>query len=157
MKFDHAVHGRGPGESCSSCHRPSRGGVALTIPSGISAHNTCYRCHGPQAKANGRDISSCATCHQPGGYSRTPTQATAFKLGFSHAAHGGVQTLACKECHNVRAGMPQRRQVTAPLALNHHAPAGTTSCATCHTGKRAFGGEDFSACTRCHQGPQWHF
>lgn len=157
MKFDHAIHARGSGASCSGCHRLARGGVAMTIPSGINAHNTCYRCHGPQARANGRDISSCATCHQLGGYSRTPTQAAAFKVGFSHAKHGGVQTQACNECHNVRAGMPQRRQVTAPLALNHHAPAGTTSCATCHTGKRAFGGDDFSTCTRCHQGRQWRF
>ncbi|MDQ2855177.1 MAG: hypothetical protein M3R68_02520 [Acidobacteriota bacterium] len=157
MKFNHSLHARGMGVSCSSCHRASRGGVALTIPAGINAHTNCYRCHAPQAQANGRDISSCATCHQLGGYARTSTQAAAFKVGFSHAKHGGAQKLNCNECHNVRAGMPQRRQVTAPLALNHHAPAGQTSCATCHTGRRAFGGDDFSTCTKCHQGPQWRF
>lgn len=157
MKFDHSSHTRELKVGCSSCHRPSRGGVAMTIPAGSNAHNTCFQCHAPQAKANGRDISSCGTCHQLGGYARTPTQAAAFKLGFSHARHGGTQKLSCNECHNVRVGMPQRRQITAPLALNHHAPAGQTSCATCHTGKRAFGGDDFSACSRCHKGSQWHF
>ena len=157
VRFDHARHTKMGGVSCSTCHRPSRGGVAMTIPTGFNAHVTCYQCHGPQAKSGDRDISSCGTCHQLGGYSRTPTQAAAFKVGFSHAKHDRSQKLTCAECHNVRAGLPQRRQVTMPLALNHHAPAGAKSCATCHNGKRAFGGDDFSVCTRCHQGPQWHF
>lgn len=157
MKFDHSIHARGQKASCSTCHRPSRGGVAMTIPAGFNAHTTCYQCHAPRAQANGRDISSCGTCHQLGGYARTPTQAAAFKVGFSHAKHGVAQKLTCSECHKARAGMPQRKQVTAPLAFNHHAPSGIPSCATCHTGKRAFGGDDFSACTRCPKGPQWHF
>lgn len=157
MRFDHARHASMGRISCSTCHRPSRGGVAMTIPSGFNAHVTCYQCHGPQAKSGDRDISSCGTCHQLGVYSRTSTQAAAFKVGFSHANHGGAQKLSCNECHAVRAGMPQRRQVTSPLAFNHHASAGTKSCATCHTGKRAFGGDDFSVCTKCHKGPQWHF
>jgi c(7)-type cytochrome triheme protein len=157
MRFDHARHASVGRVSCSTCHRASRGGVAMTIPSGANAHVTCYQCHGPQAKSGDRDISSCGTCHQLGGYSRTTTQAAALKVGFSHAKHSGAQKLSCNECHSVRAGLPQRRQVTAPLALNHHAPAGAKSCATCHTGKRAFGGDDFSACTKCHLGPQWHF
>ena len=133
VKFDHSIHARGQKVSCATCHRPSRGGVAMTIPAGLNAHTTCYQCHAPRAKANGRDISSCGTCHKPGGYSRTSTQAAAFKVGFNHAKHGAAQKLTCNECHNVRAGMPQRKQVTAPLALNHHAPGGTTSCASCHT------------------------
>ena len=157
VTFDHSTHTRGLGASCSTCHRPSRGGVALTIPAGSSAHTTCYQCHTPRVKAKGRDISSCGTCHQLGGYSRTPMQAAAFKVGFSHAEHGAPQKLSCNECHNVRAGVAQRRQVTAPVALNHHAPAGATSCATCHTGKRAFGGDDFSVCARCHTGTAWRF
>jgi c(7)-type cytochrome triheme protein len=157
MKFDHSLHSRGLRVNCSTCHRASRGGVAMTIPAGASAHTTCYQCHAPKAQASGRDISSCGTCHQLGGYARTPTQAPAFKVGFSHVKHDASEKLSCNECHVVRAGMPQRRQVTAPLPLNHHAPAGATSCATCHTGKRAFGGDDFSVCTRCHKGTAWRF
>ena len=154
VKFEHAQH-LGVGAACATCHRPTRGGVAESIPARANAHVVCYQCHTPQRQANGRDISSCGVCHQPGGLSRTPETAAAFKLGFSHAKHGAAQR--CNECHSVKAGAPARRQVSAPLALNHHAPNGARSCATCHNGKRAFGDDDFSVCTKCHTGPQWHF
>jgi c(7)-type cytochrome triheme protein len=153
MKFDHAQHTR-TGANCATCHRPSRGGVALSIPSGFNAHNTCYRCHTPRAQSNGRDISSCGTCHQLGGYLRTPETAQAFRVNFSHAKH---RQMTCNACHQVRGGMPQRRQVTAPEPLNHHATGRGQSCQTCHDGKRAFGGDDFSACKRCHTGAAWRF
>jgi hypothetical protein len=39
----------------------------------------------------------------------------------------------------------------------HHASPGARSCMTCHDNKRAFGGEDFKDCTRCHRGDAWHF
>lgn len=157
MTFDHARH-LGMGQvNCGTCHQPARGGAALTIPSGFNAHAVCYRCHGPQAKSNGRDISSCGTCHRLGSYSRTPTSAPAFRLGFSHAKHDGPARLECKECHSVKAGLSQRRQVTTPEAANHHASGKTLSCQTCHNGTRAFGGDDFSACKRCHTGTAWRF
>ena len=152
--FDHARHLNMRGLSCATCHRPLRGGVALSIPAGFSAHNTCFRCHGPDARSGEREIASCSTCHQLGGYSRTPVTAAAFRVGFSHAKH---QKSTCSVCHQVRAGMPQRRQVTAPQPLNHHASGRGTSCMTCHNGKRAFGGDDFSVCTRCHTKTTWRF
>ena len=154
MKFDHSLHVNMQGVSCATCHRPSRGGVALSIPAGFSAHATCYRCHTPRAQSQGRDISSCRTCHQIGGYRRTPVYAQAFRVGFNHARH---QKVTCNECHQVRAGMPQQKQVTSPVPLNHHARAGTESCMSCHDGKRAFGGDDFSVCKRCHTGTRWQF
>lgn len=154
MKFDHGRHVSMGSVSCATCHRPTRAGVALSIPSGFNAHATCFRCHTPRAESGGRDISSCGTCHQLGGYSRTPQSAQAFRVGFSHAKH---QKVTCVECHQVRAGLPQRRQVTAPEPLNHHASGRAQSCMTCHNGKRAFGGDDFSTCKRCHTGPAWHF
>jgi c(7)-type cytochrome triheme protein len=154
MKFDHSRHLNMGSVSCATCHRPARSGVALSIPAGFDAHTTCFRCHTPRAQSGGRDISSCGTCHQPGGYSRTPESAQAFRVGFNHAKH---QKVSCTECHQVRAGMPQRKQVTAPQALNHHATGRGQSCMTCHDGKRAFGGDDFIACKRCHTGATWHF
>jgi c(7)-type cytochrome triheme protein len=154
MKFDHSLHVKSGGASCNACHRPSRGGVALSIPASFSAHNTCFRCHTAGAKAGGRDISSCGTCHQPGSYSRTPEFAQAFRVGFSHAKH---QKERCAECHQLRAGMAQRRQVTEPEPLNHHASGNGKSCRTCHNGERAFGGDDFTVCQRCHKGNDWHF
>ncbi|HVS82066.1 MAG TPA: cytochrome c3 family protein [Pyrinomonadaceae bacterium] len=154
MKFDHSLHLKIRSVSCATCHSPARGGVALAIPAGFNAHTTCYRCHTPRAQSGGRDISSCGTCHQLGGYSRTPEFAPAFKVSFNHAKH---QKVTCNECHQVRAGMPQRRQVTAPEPLNHHATGRAQSCMTCHDGKRAFGGDDFTVCKRCHTATTWHF
>jgi c(7)-type cytochrome triheme protein len=155
-KFDHAAHTTS-GAACATCHRRSRGGVALSIPDRLNAHVTCFACHTPDAKANGRDISSCSTCHQLGRLVRTSEQAAAYRVGFSHANHDASEKLACAGCHRVRAGVAQGRQVSSPLPLNHHAPAGATSCASCHNGARAFGGDDFSTCTRCHKGPNWKF
>jgi c(7)-type cytochrome triheme protein len=152
MKFDHARHMGSV--SCAGCHRPARGGVALSIPAGFDAHTTCFRCHSNGAQSGGRDISSCGTCHQLGGYSRTSQFARAFRVGFNHREHNEV---TCRECHQILAGMPQRRQVTQPQALNHHATGRGKSCLTCHDGKRAFGGDDFSVCTRCHTGTTWRF
>jgi c(7)-type cytochrome triheme protein len=154
MKFDHSLHVKMGSVSCATCHRPASGGVALSIPAGFNAHTTCYGCHTPRAQSGGRDISSCGTCHQLGGYSRTTASAPAFRVGFNHAKH---QKVTCNECHQVKAGMPQRRQVTAPEPLNHHATGRGQSCMTCHNGKSAFGGDDFTVCKRCHTGATWHF
>jgi hypothetical protein len=154
VSFDHAKHLSMGKVNCGSCHRPLRGGVGLSIPSGFSAHATCDRCHGLQAKFENRDISSCGTCHQPGGYSRTPMTAASFRMGFSHAKHG-AGSLGCGDCHSVRGGLAQRRQVSVPEATNHHASGRSLSCQTCHNGTRAFGGDDFSVCKRCHTGTAW--
>lgn len=157
VNFDHARHLNMGGVSCATCHRPARGGVALSIPVGFNAHSTCYRCHTPRAKSGGRDISSCGTCHKLGSYARTPMGSRAFSMNFSHAKHGPSQKLTCNDCHQVRRGLPQRRQVSSPQAANHHASGRTQSCMTCHNGTRAFGGDDFLACKRCHTGTRWHF
>lgn len=153
-RFDHAKH---RGAACATCHRRNRNGVGLTIPSRLNAHVTCFSCHTPGAQANGRNISSCSTCHQPGRLVRTSEQAPAYRVGFSHASHDASEKLNCVACHQVRAGAVRGRQVSAPLPLNHHAPARAFSCASCHNGQRAFGGDDFSVCTRCHKGSQWRF
>jgi c(7)-type cytochrome triheme protein len=157
MKFDHAGHTRMGSVGCATCHRPSRGGVAMTIPAGLNAHVTCYQCHGPQAKSGDKQSSSCSVCHDLGHYVRTREMASAFRVGFSHAKHNKDEGLSCNDCHRVRAGVAQRIQVTAPQPLNHHASAGAFSCMSCHNGKRAFGGDDSSVCTRCHTGSTWHF
>ena len=157
MKFDHARHTRMRNLSCTTCHQPLRGGVALSIPVGISAHSTCFRCHTPGAKSGERDISSCGVCHQAGRHSRMPTTAAAFRVGFSHANHNQSEGLNCTACHRVRAGVGRQLQVSAPQPLNHHAAPNALSCMSCHNGKRAFGGDDFSVCARCHKGATWRF
>ena len=159
LRFDHARHTRGAAQAaCAACHRSERGGVALSIPADLAAHATCYRCHTPRARnAEGRDISSCGVCHQPGDYARTPEQARAYRVSFSHAKHGEREQLNCANCHAVRAGAPQGRQVTAPAARQHHRAPGAQSCLSCHNGQRAFGGDNFSDCKRCHQGETFRF
>jgi c(7)-type cytochrome triheme protein len=156
VEFDHARHVGMGGVSCATCHKPTRAGVAFSIPAGLNAHTICYRCHIPRGESGGRDISSCGVCHQLGGYARSPSWTAAFKMNFSHAKHA-TQGLNCNTCHSVRAKAPQRRQVTAPQAANHHAVGKTQSCMSCHDGKSAFGGDDFSACKRCHTGNSWQF
>lgn len=157
MKFDHARHTRMGDVSCATCHRPARGGVAMSIPAGFNAHTTCYRCHTPRAQSGGRDISSCGACHQLGRHVRLSQSAAAFRVGFSHAKHDKSEGLTCSECHRVRAGAARRLQVSDPQPLNHHASPGAFSCMSCHDGKRAFGGDDFTVCKRCHTGNTWHF
>jgi len=157
MKFDHARHLRLGSLGCVTCHRSSRAGVAMTIPAGFSAHVTCFQCHGPGAKSGDRDISSCGVCHELGRHIRPSEVASAFRVSFSHAKHKRDEGLNCNDCHRIKPGVAQRFQVTAPQPLNHHASLSALSCMTCHNGKRAFGGDDFSVCKRCHNRETWHF
>jgi c(7)-type cytochrome triheme protein len=161
-KFDHAQHSKGeakPSMGCAACHTATlRRGVAVTIPVGIQTHNTCYQCHAPgKTSAGGRDISSCATCHDVASYRRTTTNAVAFNASFSHAGHGSRQRLNCADCHSLSAGLSQSKQVSLPRAAEHFSPARSVSCATCHNNKRAFGDANFDDCKRCHTGTTFKF
>ena len=155
-KFDHAQHNTGaarPSNGCVACHTPAaRRSAAMTIPAGFNAHGQCYSCHTPGSQANGRDIASCGVCHSLAGrYFRTSTNARAFRASFSHATHGARQRLGCADCHNLRAGLPQSQQVTAPSVAQHFNTTRAQSCMTCHNGRRAFGDADFNDCRRCHK------
>jgi len=155
-KFDHAQHNMGaarPPAGCASCHTASgRRAAAMTIPATLQAHAQCYTCHTPNAQANGRDISSCGVCHALGGYGRTPATGRSFAVGFSHLTHGRRQGLGCNDCHNLRAGAPQRQQVTSTRPLQHFGSGRAQTCMTCHNGRRAFGDENFNECVKCHKG-----
>jgi c(7)-type cytochrome triheme protein len=161
MRFDHAQHMQGsarPEQGCASCHLPARRGVALSIPAGAGAHDNCYRCHTPNAQGpSGGDISSCNTCHVQGGYARTPTGSRAYSVSFSHASHSARQGLRCDECHQVRAGAGQARQVASSRPTQHFGLGRAQTCMTCHNNRRAFGGDDFADCKRCHKGQTFRF
>lgn len=156
VKFDHAQHNTGsarPETGCTSCHRPvRRASAALTIPSGLAAHNQCYSCHTPESKSSsGREIASCGVCHEQKSYSRTSTNARSYRYSFSHAKHRGDQRLDCGDCHRLRPGLPQSRQVSSPLAAEHFVISRGMTCLTCHNGRRSFGGDlAFKDCRRCH-------
>lgn len=151
MKFDHSRHLR---VNCATCHRSSGSGAGRTIPSGTSAHTTCFRCHSPYSSD---PLNSCNMCHQPGRLTRTPVISAAFRRSFSHSRHLTAKGMSCASCHSTRAGAPIRRQVTSPLTSMHFAPRGLLSCGGCHNGKRAFGADDFSNCRKCHRGNSFRF
>ena len=152
--FDHAQHSRQT--TCATCHSPSRRGVALSIPARASGHTTCFQCHTPDSKSGDKNIATCSTCHQPGSPSRTSESAKAFQMNFSHAEHAR-KGLNCAQCHTVMAGRGRGRQVSAPVAAMHFARARVRTCASCHDNRRAFGGNDFSDCKRCHEGRSFGF
>ena len=157
VKFGHAAH-LSTGTACTTCHRPGGRGKEPSIPVGSGAHVICFTCHTPNATSSeGRNLNSCGTCHESGRNVSANVPSIAFRRGFSHANHGALQNLSCRSCHRVNSSAQAERQVTSPVALNHHAPARALSCMTCHNGKRAFGGDDFSDCTRCHKGASWRF
>ena len=153
-KFDHGRHTKLA--NCATCHKPASRGAALSVPSRLNGHVTCFQCHGPDAKSGDKDIGSCVTCHEQGRPGRFSAASRAYGVNFSHSEHAR-KGLSCAECHQVRAGMPRGRQVSSPLVSMHFAPARTKSCGACHNNQRAFGGTDFSDCKRCHEGSSFKF
>jgi c(7)-type cytochrome triheme protein len=150
-KFDHSKHRR---QDCTTCHAPQNRGVARSIPTGANAHNTCFRCH---TSNSSHSMSSCSVCHEQGRRVWTSESARSFRMGFSHAEHGGRQRLNCNSCHNlVRSGSRPGDQMSSPRPAMHNAAAGST-CASCHNSKRAFGADDFANCKRCHNPNSFRF
>jgi c(7)-type cytochrome triheme protein len=150
-RFDHSRHLR---VACSTCHKSENRGVVRSIPSGPTAHTTCFQCHSANAS---NAMASCSVCHQPGRLVRTSESSRAFRIGFSHDKHGAVSSRSCNACHSIRAGMPRGRQVSSPAVAMHFASQRTQSCAGCHNGDRAFGANEFANCRRCHQGNTFRF
>jgi c(7)-type cytochrome triheme protein len=159
VKFDHAQHNTGaarPQAGCAGCHNsPVNRRAGLSIPAHLAAHNTCYTCHTPTSRSNaGREIASCGVCHDQKSYRPTSTNARSFRYAFSHADHGTRERLACADCHKLTAGAPQTRQVSSTNPAQHFNTTRGQTCATCHNGKRTFGGDlGFGDCKRCHAGP----
>lgn len=154
--FDHAKHRQKT--DCATCHKPTRRGVGFSIPADLNAHSSCFQCHTAQAQSGERSLGSCGLCHQPGRPpGRVSDWAKAYAVNFNHAEHGTNRNLNCAACHTVRVGTARGRQVTAPAAAMHFAPARAASCASCHNNRRAFGGDDFADCRRCHTGRTFRF
>jgi hypothetical protein len=159
VRFDHSQHMIGsarPQKGCASCHSsPVLRGAGLSIPANLAAHNGCYTCHTPSSTSTaGREIASCGVCHEQKPYRPTSTSARAYARAFSHADHGTRERLACTDCHRLTAGAAQTRQVSSPAAAEHFVTTRSTTCLTCHNGKRSFGGDlAFKDCRRCHSGP----
>jgi c(7)-type cytochrome triheme protein len=158
VKFDHAQHlteAAKPKNGCNGCHAGLvNRGFGLSIPANLQAHNICYSCHTPESKSSsGREMGSCGVCHDQKGYTPTSSNSRAFRYTFSHARHGTKERLGCTDCHRVTAGLPQTKQVSSPSAVQHFPSGRGQTCATCHNGRRNFGGDlGFNSCRRCHSG-----
>lgn len=148
-KFDHSGHTE---VNCSVCHKSEGRGVARSIPSGPSAHVTCFQCHSAQSS---NAMASCSACHLPGQLVRTAEWAVSFRKGFSHARH--LDKMNCAACHTASENAARGKQLSSPLASMHFAPERSLSCGGCHNGKRAFGPEDFTNCKRCHSSGTFKF
>lgn len=153
LTFAHARHRN---VACATCHKPTSNGAALSMPSGTAAHSTCYQCHTPRAQSNGRDISSCSTCHKSGQHSRASISSKAFKANFNHEQHKR-QGMSCLECHKITGFQSRTAQVSSPLPTEHPATPRGQSCETCHNDEKAFGIASFANCKRCHQGSTFRF
>jgi len=151
-KFDHAQHLEGveaakPQAGCLACHVLMSRGPGQTIPAGLNAHRICYECHAAGKQAS--NLSSCDSCHEFGRYSPTPTIARAYRLNFSHANH---TRLSCESCHALKGrGLPQAKQVSSVLPVEHLVSSRGSNCKTCHNGRRSFGDTDTRDCKRCHR------
>ncbi|MCB1023885.1 MAG: hypothetical protein KDB79_05835 [Acidobacteria bacterium] len=146
-RFEHSKHFRLT--NCATCHKSTGRGKGYSILQRSNSHRTCFQCHSSSAS---NKMASCDLCHQPG---RPPRAISANSPAytatpFRHSAH--IRSMNCDSCHTIFVGMGRGRQVSSPTAKMHFASGGGTSCASCHNNKRAFGGEDFSDCKRCHQG-----
>ncbi len=149
VRFNHSTHIRRT--NCVTCHKSAERGVAMSIPSRSAAHTTCFQCH--TAGSSSR-LSSCGTCHVAGRITSVSVSSKAYRVSFSHLKHSSNN---CSSCHQPLARAGRGRQMTAPLVSMHFARKGTASCGNCHDNKRAFGGEDFTDCKRCHKGNSFSF
>jgi c(7)-type cytochrome triheme protein len=149
-EFSHKTHATyASGEKradCSSCHAVA--GARATFP----AHRECYVCHkAPDQVKAGEKVgpASCGECHTPTGNKKPPSaMSKAYSYRFTHQVHVEREGIGCAECHQVLGETAV--QVSVPQ-LREHRGGGFKGCASCHNGRRAFGGELVSnACARCH-------
>lgn len=140
VRFSHAVHAK---DNCASCHKA--GAANFSVPSGATAHNSCFQCHSPGKSAAAK--STCFSCHNIGGGMDIKPSRAVIPGNFAHAKH---EFMGCDSCH-----APSGVKMTMPTAAMHKAKGKGTNCATCHDNQTAFGGEDFASCKRCHVGDKF--
>lgn len=146
VKFAHTDHSKA---NCATCHKPGGNGVTFSIPNGQNAHTTCFQCHQPMKDSGSFTASKCFQCHQPGSSNKLNASTPVIKGNFNHTKH---KKLSCNGCHTANS-----KGVSAPTVAMHKASKGMFSCASCHNNQKAFGGEDFSDCKRCHTSGNFKF
>jgi formate-dependent nitrite reductase cytochrome c552 subunit len=78
------------------------------------------------------------------------------QANFSQSDHSAKQRLGCADCHLVKAGAAQSKQVSSPIAAQHFSSSRAMSCMNCHNDKRAFGERSFADCKSGHTQPSFN-
>lgn len=146
VSFNHADHNKA---NCATCHKSGGKGVTFTIPNGQAAHTTCFQCHSANKDSGKFTSGKCFQCHQIGGTNDIKPSSNTIAGNFSHTKH---KSMDCNSCHNSKGG-----QMNAPTVAMHKASKNGVNCATCHNNQKAFGGEDFTNCKRCHTSGNFKF
>lgn len=146
VSFDHSDHNK---TNCATCHKSGGKGVNFTVPNGEAAHTTCFQCHSPMKDSKSFTSSKCFQCHQIGGKNDITPSSAVIDGNFSHTKH---KAMDCSSCHTNKGG-----EMNAPTVAMHKASKSGVNCATCHNNQKAFGGEDFTNCKRCHTGGNFKF
>jgi hypothetical protein len=156
--FDHAQHmnrRRATAERLRGLSQFADQSRRRSIDPGKSrAHNGCYTCHTPASKsAAGREIASCGVCHDQKPIVQRPQMRALIVTRSATQITMHERRLACTDCHRLTAGAAQTRQVSSPAAAEHFVTTRSTTCLTCHNGRKSFGGDlAFKDCKRCHSG-----
>jgi len=183
MDFAHAR--REHQMACDKCHQLSTpgwkeartGDAAFPDVTRQPEHASCLNCHRKQFFARERPQPRiCSVCHvavtprdqarvpfpnPPEAFDRTERArdfVSDFRVGFPHDKHLEVVGALVAPGHTTTAGGV--RFVTAsyrPAPRRAAEDSDPKSCMVCHDDKRAFGGDDFKDCTRCHRGEAWRF
>lgn len=137
VPFDHADHAK---TNCATCHKPTS--ANFSIPNGQNAHNTCFQCHSPNKPGPTFTSSKCFSCHQVNGSNDITAASVTIDGNFTHTKH---KSFNCATCHESSKGV-----MAAPTVAMHKETKATQTCATCHNGQKAFGGDNFTNCKLCH-------
>lgn len=139
VRFNHANHTKA---NCVTCHKSGGNGLNFSVPNGQNAHTTCFQCHSPMKDRGSFSTSKCFQCHQAGSTNQLAASIQVKGGIFNHTKHRGM---SCNACHKIGGN-----GVSEPTIAMHKAGKGSFSCATCHNNQKAFGGDDFTDCKRCH-------
>lgn len=139
VQFDHDVHLKKLGSSCTACHNAifhvARKNPRVTMAE-MGEGKSCGACHN---KTKAFALSECVRCHAVG---EVPIEIPSFgAVVFSHSFHLGMYS--CGECHT-RLFKPGPGNPHVTMAQMEKGAA----CGACHEGSTAFTVKE--NCTKCH-------
>ena len=155
VRFDHSRHVRQT--NSATCHKPSRQGRGSVGPVGRRSTHDVLPVPWPANRGRRPEYRLMRNVPCAG-----PSSAEFRRFGGLCQELRPWRTSAVREpelqqLSHCKARKHRGRQVSSPAVSMHFAAAGTLSCGACHNNKRAFGGNDFTDCKRCHQNGSFRF